>query len=202
MAGKVPPTDASGGTECANDGCTKRGLYLCGRCRDVKYCSTVCQKVHWKKGGHKQECIPVGEASAVQEPTPAAERPAAEAGARCGGTCEGTCIICLCDDAPFPIQSGCACRGDAGLAHVECRAEAAAHRVANFNEFEGWSNCATCGQDFSGAMQMGLTEAWWSKASSSAQNERAATGCCQPPGAWILCPRQARRRRDNVPRGA
>jgi hypothetical protein len=158
MAGKVPPTDASGGTECANDGCTKRGLHLCGRCRDAKYCSTVCQKMHWKKGGlsHKQECIPAGEASAVQEPTPAVgRRPAAEAGARCGETCEGTCIICLCDDAPFPIQTVAAMLGW----HTSSVVQMEWH----FSGFEGWSDCARCGQVFSGAMQMGLAEAWWSK---------------------------------------
>jgi hypothetical protein len=30
------------------------------------------------------------------------------------------CVICL-DMSVLPIQSGCACRGDAGLAHIECR---------------------------------------------------------------------------------
>jgi tetratricopeptide (TPR) repeat protein len=76
------------------------------------------------------------------------------------------CIICLCND-PDPIQSGCACRGDAGLAHVECRAEAASHRTGNGTLLgpvvEAWWNCATCGQNFTGAMHLGLAEAWWSK---------------------------------------
>ena len=31
----------------------------------------------------------------------------------------GECVICLTDDPP-PVQSGCACRGDAGLAHAAC----------------------------------------------------------------------------------
>jgi tetratricopeptide (TPR) repeat protein len=79
-----------------------------------------------------------------------------------GGAC-GACIICL-DSEPPPIQSGCACRGDAGLAHIECRAEAAAHRMANSKIFIGWWECATCGQEFTGAMQLGLAKAWWSSA--------------------------------------
>ena len=31
----------------------------------------------------------------------------------------GACITCL-DASPPPIQSGCACRGDSGLAHIAC----------------------------------------------------------------------------------
>ena len=83
-----------------------------------------------------------------------------------GGTDEevGSCTICLSGDHPKPTQSGCACRGDAGLAHVECRAEAAAHRMANADEYSGWWECGTCGQKFTGAMQLGLAEAWWSSA--------------------------------------
>ena len=93
--------------------------------------------------------------------TKTAAATAARAGARVG-SCVGTCIICL-DNDPSPIQSGCACRGDAGLAHVECRAEAAAHRLKNSKTPDGWWECATCGQDFTGAMQLGLAEAWWSR---------------------------------------
>ena len=64
------------------------------------------------------------------------------------------CTICLDGE---PIQSGCACRGDAGLAHIECRAMAAAH-------LDCWAVCTTCGQAFTGAMQAGLAEAWWVRA--------------------------------------
>ncbi len=37
---------------------------------------------------------------------------------------ECTCIVCLDSDPP-PIQSGCACRSDTGLAHVGCLIEKA-----------------------------------------------------------------------------
>ena len=40
-----------------------------------------------------------------------------------GGEAE-RCHICL-EASPLPIQSGCACRGAAGLAHVGCRIQAA-----------------------------------------------------------------------------
>ena len=41
---------------------------------------------------------------------------------------------------------------------------AAAHRSANSKSGDGWWKCVTCGQDFTGAMQLGLAEAWWSTA--------------------------------------
>ncbi len=39
------------------------------------------------------------------------------------------CFICL-DTSPPPIQSDCACRGDGGLAHIDCRVQAAATQQA------------------------------------------------------------------------
>jgi len=140
--------------KCANVGCVKPGLHICSRCRGVKYCSAACQKVHWKKQcGHKQECLHAAIKAAV---------PTALAGAgSAGGPEAGACIICLSDDPP-PIQSGCACRGDAGLAHVECRAMAAAHRIKSTQKLDGWSDCGTCGQRFTGVMELRLAETWWS----------------------------------------
>jgi hypothetical protein len=88
---------------------------------------------------------------------------AANAAVSGGGSCEGPCIICF-DGDPRPIQSGCACRGDAGLAHVDCRAEDAAHRMKNKGDVVGWRECGTCGQWFTGAMKLGLAYAWWSTA--------------------------------------
>ena len=74
------------------------------------------------------------------------------------------CTICLDGE---PIQSGCACRGDAGLAHIECRAMAAAH-------LDCWAVCTTCGQAFTGAMQAGLAEAWCVRAQRMPALERVA----------------------------
>ena len=34
---------------------TATGQHLCSKCRTVSYCSTKCQRVHWK-GGHKYVC--------------------------------------------------------------------------------------------------------------------------------------------------
>ena len=73
----------------------------------------------------------------------------------------GCCVICL-DSSPPPIQSGCACRGDAGLAHVACRVKAA---EAQAPQKQGcvWWQCQTCKQAFTGAMQRGLAEARWTQ---------------------------------------
>ena len=67
-----------------------------------------------------------------------------------------SCTICLDGgDAPLPMQRGCACRGDAGLAHVACQARAAAHKGAGgWNQ--AWAVCPTCGQPYTGGMQLGL----------------------------------------------
>jgi hypothetical protein len=81
----------------------------------------------------------------------------------------GVCIICLEHDPP-PIQSGCACRGDAGLAHVACRILAAEHKSKSSGPqgwgssvqipWLEWTNCPTCGQCFNGAMSNGVSEEW------------------------------------------
>lgn len=60
------------------------------------------------------------------------------------------CIICL-DGSPPPIQLGCGCRGDAGLAHPDCQVAAA--RASG-----KWTGCGTCGVGFSGKMEDFLTE--------------------------------------------
>eukprot|EP00040_Diaphanoeca_grandis_P027517 m.156788 g.156788 ORF g.156788 m.156788 type:complete len:236 (-) comp31025_c2_seq1:415-1122(-) len=41
---------------CADCGSNDAKLMSCARCKKVWYCSTVCQKRHWKQGGHKESC--------------------------------------------------------------------------------------------------------------------------------------------------
>ena len=76
-------------------------------------------------------------------------------------TDERACIICL-DARPPPIQSGCACRGDGGLAHIDCLVQLAASQQAHRGH-EVWRQCRTCKQDFTGAMRTGLAAAWRSR---------------------------------------
>ena len=53
-------TDTAGGTErCGNPDCgvfvtSTNGAGLCSACRGTVYCSTACQKAHWK--AHKAQC--------------------------------------------------------------------------------------------------------------------------------------------------
>jgi hypothetical protein len=78
----------------------------------------------------------------------------------------GACIICL-DTSPLPIQSGCACRGDSGLAHIACLVQAAATQQARRGNGI-WQECQTCKQRYTGAMQTGLADAWRSRVAGQA----------------------------------
>ena len=101
----------------------------CARCKDELYCDRACQKKHWRAGGHRQNC---------EEPP--------------------CCAICLDGgEEPLPIQRGCGCRGDASLAHVTCVAKMNAHKGDAHDR--GWHRCPTCGQDYTGPMQLGLARA-------------------------------------------
>ena len=60
------------------------------------------------------------------------------------------CHICL-ESSPPPMQSGCACRGAAGLAHVGCRVRAA-RALQEDKGWQVWWECQTCLQDFTGGM--------------------------------------------------
>ncbi len=90
------------------------------------------------------------------------------------------CIICLDCDPP-PIQSGCACRSDTGLAHVNCLIEKAVSQQAH-RGFEVWRQCQTCGQDFTGAMRTGLGEAWWSRVCVQAEESAERLGAAHNLG--------------------
>ncbi len=47
-------------TSCAVCGATRcpngSRLLVCSRCESVAYCCAEHQKIHWKSGGHKQQC--------------------------------------------------------------------------------------------------------------------------------------------------
>ena len=83
---------------------------------------------------------------------------------------DGVCFICL-DTSPSPIQSGCACRGAAGLAHLRCRGEAAEALVEQKSSTEWWRTCQTCNQKFTGEMFDGLANAWWSRVRDRAEDD-------------------------------
>jgi tetratricopeptide (TPR) repeat protein len=162
--------------KCVNAECSKPGLHLCSRCMSATY--VLLRRVpegaleaRWPQARmYESRCD-----SAFSNSTAgceAAARMAVHGRATGGGSEAGACIICLNEEPP-PIQSGCACRGDAGLAHVECRAEDAAFfmarggglaKAAGAKKFNGWHMYSTCKHSFTGAMSVGLAEAWWSSA--------------------------------------
>ena len=124
------PTNLKELASCGHCGAEKRldALRKCGRCLAVHYCDGACQRLHWKRGGHKQACK---ESLA--------------------------CIICLDNEGhPLPIQCGCGCRDEAGCAHVACKATYAAHQGPGYHT--GWTVCPTCKQKYTGAMKLGLAE--------------------------------------------
>ena len=88
-----------------------------------------------------------------------------------GDEAVGRCFICFeesTEGSTPPIQSGCACRGDAGLAHLDCRVKAA---EARFPPPSVWWVCQTCNQPFTGDMRVGLAEAYWSRVQCFAEED-------------------------------
>jgi putative effector of murein hydrolase len=77
----------------------------------------------------------------------------------------GECVICL-QSEPAAIQSGCACRNDAGLAHVGCLAKSALAQTSRRGH-AAWRVCQTCTQEFTGEMAEGLALAWVAHACST-----------------------------------
>ncbi len=86
------------------------------------------------------------------------------------------CHICL-EGSPEIIQSGCACRGAAGLAHPACR-EKAATELAKRKGYTMRLTCQTCKKEFTGAMRRKLVNAWWLQVQGYAEEdtERLAAG--------------------------
>ena len=84
---------------------------------------------------------------------------------------EDVCFICFESSHP-PIQSCCACRGAAGLAHDECRVKAADTLVRRTGQDMWWWTCQTCEQEFTGAMGTGLARAWCSRVCERAEENR------------------------------
>ena len=93
-------------------------------------------------------------------------------GSRADGSEEDVCFICY-EASPPPIQSGCACRDSAGFAHPDCRVKAAEALVQRKGWKRWWFTCQTCEQTFTGAMCIGLANAWWSQVRDRAEEARS-----------------------------
>ena len=103
---------------------------------------------------------------------------------------DGCCFICGIGSQPL-IQSGCGCRGDAGLAHATCRVFAAESYLKQKAEYgkpatlNPWVDCSTCGQRFTGGMQRTLGLEWWTR-----MKDKGDTHCLHRLMAasnWAIC---------------
>ena len=112
-----------------------------------------------------------GDEEEAASPMTSSEAQAEESSLGATGMAVGACIICLDSDPP-PIQSGCACRSDCGLAHVGCLVEKAVAQQPHRGNAVWWE-CQTCRQGFTGAMRTGLAEAWWSRVCHEAEESIA-----------------------------
>ena len=89
--------------DCANCGASEGTplnpvSYRCDRCKNTYYCSVACQRIHWRKGGHKENCRTPEERVVMASQT--LQGGAEDTGAADDGDAVGTiqgddCAICL-----------------------------------------------------------------------------------------------------------
>ena len=108
--------------DCANCGAPEGKVYgvtvhrPCSKCGITYYCSVICQKHHWKEGGHKKHCVAKEERSASASAA-AEDDDGGGAGASGGGSItakaqkkprekDNECAICLedLDDPEFGLS--------------------------------------------------------------------------------------------------
>ena len=107
---------ADGARTCSSPTCVAREdalapgrkMLRCSRCKRATYCSTHCQRTHWRDG-HKRACIaPARDApsAANEAPAPnAAEPKGASTGAAAGSKgCEASVSTETCAPAPAPAR--------------------------------------------------------------------------------------------------
>jgi len=72
------------------------------------------------------------------------------------------CHICL-EGGEKLTALGCACRGAAGYAHVDCLIKYAASVRDETRKFAVWDVCLTCNKEYTGDMHQALACAWYEK---------------------------------------
>ncbi len=100
------------------------------------------------------------------------ESTAAEAGSQ--GPPGGECWVCLsaageavtATDRSQQLMRGCACRGTAGLAHLQCLVDAAKHKPSM------WSHCPSCKQRYTGQLLLELSRCRWDVSMHARRPER------------------------------
>ena len=92
----------------------------------------------------------------------------------------GACVICY-ESCPAPIQSGCGCRSDNGLAHVDCLRQKAVFQQSHRYD-AAWQTCQTCNRPFAGLMRLALSDAWLSDALKRRVRPEVARALCHNYG--------------------
>ena len=87
-----------------------------------------------------------------------------------------SCVICYGEDDPPPIQSGCGCRAETGLAHVACRVRAAEHQGVSST---AWWQCPTCRQSFTGQMNCEMAVELWERARDLPEDDASRLSAAQ-----------------------
>ena len=138
---------------CANCGAgenTIPGIIIhlpCSRCKITYYCSVICQKHHWKEGGHKHNCVAMEERS-VEKATKSdggsggggggggvGEAAAAAAAAEEGGDIRVICQYSLADEPCTKLPCS-------HVYHVAC--------VEKLRSYDIKQVCPTCRVDLGG----------------------------------------------------
>ena len=84
----------------------------------------------------------------------------------CADDTEGqTCYICYGEgDEEEGLVRMCACRGEAGFAHISClarQAEVTVERVGQGRGWQRWHKCGLCEQEYHGVVSCALGWASW-----------------------------------------
>ena len=151
--------------------------FRCGICK-TRYCGQACQKLHWKKGGHKAICQEIKRGGGAEQYNADKKYKVfvAVAVEKCAADTKGqTCYICT-EAVHWKTREGlvrgCACRGTSGFVHVSCLAEQAKILVAEAFEnnlsdkaknekWSRWHKCSLCEQQYHGVVYCALGWACW-----------------------------------------
>jgi hypothetical protein len=85
------------------------------------------------------------------------------AAVRSSGEGQGRCCWVCCAGGTCPESgdelspTGCGCRGSSGFAHLHCLVQLAVRG----GDVERWTTCPTCGQYYTGVIDVGLAQARW-----------------------------------------
>lgn len=121
----------------------------CARCPLV-FCDRACLRKSW--GLHRRVCGAPRKWVGVEM---AIERTLAAQPRETPPPDTATCYICL---EPSGVRRACACRGDAGCAHLQCLVDfAASNRKRNLLQ------CPLCLQMYEGRVGLELARMWWQR---------------------------------------